>query len=441
MKKVYVRTFGCQMNEYDSDKMVDVLRANDGYERTEDVKEADLILFNTCSVREKAQEKVFSDLGRVRHLKEANPNVMIGVGGCVASQEGKVIISRAPYVDIVFGPQTIHRLPSLLKERRKVGKAQVDISFPEVEKFDNLPTPITTSQSAMVSIMEGCSKYCTFCVVPYTRGEEISRPFQDVLVEVATLAAQGVKEITLLGQNVNAYRYEQESEVIEFATLLDHVSDIPGLERIRFSTSHPKEFSAALIASYRKLPKLVDHVHLPVQSGSNKILEAMKRGYTREEYLNIIKDLKAARGSVSISSDFIVGFPGETDADFEDTMSLVDEVDFDGSYSFMYSPRPGTPAAGLTEHVPLNIKKERLSRLQKKLSQNASRYSQLMIGGEFDVLVEGISKKDPSKLSGRTNNNKVVNFEGQERLIGHTIKIQVTEALPNSLRGIVVTRA
>lgn len=429
------------MNEYDSDKMVDVLRANDGYERTEDVKEADLILFNTCSVREKAQEKVFSDLGRVRHLKEANPNVMIGVGGCVASQEGKVIISRAPYVDIVFGPQTIHRLPSLLKERRKVGKAQVDISFPEVEKFDNLPTPITTSQSAMVSIMEGCSKYCTFCVVPYTRGEEISRPFQDVLVEVATLAAQGVKEITLLGQNVNAYRYEQESEVIEFATLLDHVSDIPGLERIRFSTSHPKEFSAALIASYRKLPKLVDHVHLPVQSGSNKILEAMKRGYTREEYLNIIKDLKAARGSVSISSDFIVGFPGETDADFEDTMSLVDEVDFDGSYSFMYSPRPGTPAAGLTEHVPLNIKKERLSRLQKKLSQNASRYSQLMIGGEFDVLVEGISKKDPSKLSGRTNNNKVVNFEGQERLIGHTIKIQVTEALPNSLRGIVVTRS
>jgi len=317
----------------------------------------------------------------------------------------------------------------------------VDISFPEVEKFDNLPTPITTSQSAMVSIMEGCSKYCTFCVVPYTRGEEISRPFQDVLVEVATLAAQGVKEITLLGQNVNAYRYEQESEVIEFATLLDHVSDIPGLERIRFSTSHPKEFSAALIASYRKLPKLVDHVHLPVQSGSNKILEAMKRGYTREEYLNIIKDLKAARGSVSISSDFIVGFPGETDADFEDTMSLVDEVDFDGSYSFMYSPRPGTPAAGLTEHVPLNIKKERLSRLQKKLSQNASRYSQLMIGGEFDVLVEGISKKDPSKLSGRTNNNKVVNFEGQERLIGHTIKIQVTEALPNSLRGIVVTRS
>ena len=442
MKKVYVRTFGCQMNEYDSDKMVDVLRAHDGYEKTEDVKEADLILFNTCSVREKAQEKVFSDLGRVRHLKEANPNVMIGVGGCVASQEGKVIISRAPYVDIVFGPQTIHRLPSMLKERRKPGKkAQVDISFPEVEKFDNLPTPITTSQSAMVSIMEGCSKYCTFCVVPYTRGEEISRPFEDVLVEVATLAAQGVKEITLLGQNVNAYRYEQDAEVIEFATLLDYVSDIPGLERIRFSTSHPKEFSDALISSYRTLPKLVDHVHLPVQSGSNNILEAMKRGYTREQYIKIIKDLKAARSTVSISSDFIVGFPGETDADFEDTMSLVDEVGFDGSYSFMYSPRPGTPAAGLPNHVPLETKKQRLSRLQTKLSNNASHYSQLMVGGKFDVLVEGVSKKDSSKLSGRTNNNKVVNFEGQERLIGHTIEIQVTEALPNSLRGIVVTRA
>ncbi|MDA1331399.1 MAG: tRNA (N6-isopentenyl adenosine(37)-C2)-methylthiotransferase MiaB [Proteobacteria bacterium] len=440
MKKVYVRTFGCQMNEYDSDKMVDVLRAHDGYEKTEDVKEADLILFNTCSVREKAQEKVFSDLGRIRHLKEANPNLMIGVGGCVASQEGKVILSRAPYVDVVFGPQTIHRLPLLLEKRQKVGKAQVDISFPEVEKFDNLPTPITTGQSAMVSIMEGCSKYCTFCVVPYTRGDEISRPFEDVLVEVATLAAQGVKEITLLGQNVNAYRYEQDAEVIEFATLLDYVSDIPGLERIRFSTSHPKEFSDALIASYRTLPKLVDHVHLPVQSGSNKILEAMKRGYTREQYLRIIKDLKAARGTVSITSDFIVGFPGETDADFEDTMSLVDEVDFDGSFSFMYSPRPGTPAAGLPEHVPLDIKKERLSLLQTKLSQNAIRHSQLMVGGEFDVLVEGASKKDSSKLSGRTNNNKVVNFEGQEHLIGHTIKIQVTEALPNSLRGIVINR-
>ena len=428
------------MNEYDSDKMVDVLRAYDGYEKTTKVEDADLILFNTCSVREKAQEKVFSDLGRVRHLKELNPDVRIGVGGCVASQEGKVIMSRAPYVDLVFGPQTIHRLPSLLAERQKKGKSQIDISFPEVEKFDNLPTPITTSQSAMVSIMEGCSKYCTFCVVPYTRGEEISRPFEDVLVEVATLATQGVKEITLLGQNVNAYYHEQDNEVIDFATLLDYVSEVPGVERIRFTTSHPKEFSAALIDSYRKLPKLVDHVHLPVQSGSDRVLEAMKRGYTRADYIKIIDDLKLARSTVSISSDFIVGFPGETASDFDDTMSLVDEVNFDGSFSFMYSPRPGTPAAALPSHVPLPIKKQRLSQLQDKLSENAFRFNQQMIGGEYDVLVEGVSKKDPSKLSGRTNSNKVINFEGQERLIGHTVKIEVTEALPNSLRGNVITR-
>ncbi|HAT53101.1 tRNA (N6-isopentenyl adenosine(37)-C2)-methylthiotransferase MiaB [Burkholderiales bacterium] len=440
MKKVYVRTFGCQMNEYDSDKMVDVLRAYDGYEKTTKVEDADLILFNTCSVREKAQEKVFSDLGRVRHLKELNPDVRIGVGGCVASQEGKVIMSRAPYVDLVFGPQTIHRLPSLLAERQKKGKSQIDISFPEVEKFDNLPTPITTSQSAMVSIMEGCSKYCTFCVVPYTRGEEISRPFEDVLVEVATLATQGVKEITLLGQNVNAYYHEQDNEAIDFATLLDYVSEVPGVERIRFTTSHPKEFSAALIDSYRKLPKLVDHVHLPVQSGSDRVLEAMKRGYTRADYIKIIDDLKLARSTVSISSDFIVGFPGETASDFDDTMSLVDEVNFDGSFSFMYSPRPGTPAAALPSHVPLPIKKQRLSQLQDKLSENAFRFNQRMIGSEYDVLVEGVSKKDPSKLSGRTNSNKVINFEGQERLIGHTVKIEVTEALPNSLRGNVITR-
>ncbi len=428
------------MNEYDSDKMVDVLRAYDGYEKTTKVEDADLILFNTCSVREKAQEKVFSDLGRVRHLKELNPDVRIGVGGCVASQEGKVIMSRAPYVDLVFGPQTIHRLPSLLAERQKKGKSQIDISFPEVEKFDNLPTPITTSQSAMVSIMEGCSKYCTFCVVPYTRGEEISRPFEDVLVEVATLATQGVKEITLLGQNVNAYYHEQDNEAIDFATLLDYVSEVPGVERIRFTTSHPKEFSAALIDSYRKLPKLVDHVHLPVQSGSDRVLEAMKRGYTRADYIKIIDDLKLARSTVSISSDFIVGFPGETASDFDDTMSLVDEVNFDGSFSFMYSPRPGTPAAALPSHVPLPIKKQRLSQLQDKLSENAFRFNQQMIGGEYDVLVEGVSKKDPSKLSGRTNSNKVINFEGQERLIGHTVKIEVTEALPNSLRGNVITR-
>ena len=428
------------MNEYDSDKMVDVLRAYDGYEKTTKVEDADLILFNTCSVREKAQEKVFSDLGRVRHLKELNPDVRIGVGGCVASQEGKVIMSRAPYVDLVFGPQTIHRLPSLLAERQKKGKSQIDISFPEVEKFDNLPTPITSSQSAMVSIMEGCSKYCTFCVVPYTRGEEISRPFEDVLVEVATLATQGVKAITLLGQNVNAYYHEQDNEAIDFATLLDYVSEVPGVERIRFTTSHPKEFSAALIDSYRKLPKLVDHVHLPVQSGSDRVLEAMKRGYTRADYIKIIDDLKLARSTVSISSDFIVGFPGETASDFDDTMSLVDDVNFDGSFSFMYSPRPGTPAAALPSHVPLPIKKQRLSQLQDKLSENAFRFNQRMIGSEYDVLVEGVSKKDPSKLSGRTNSNKVINFEGQERLIGHTVKIEVTEALPNSLRGNVITR-
>ena len=388
----------------------------------------------------KSAGKVFSDLGRVRHLKELNPDVRIGVGGCVASQEGKVIMSRAPYVDLVFGPQTIHRLPSLLAERQKKGKSQIDISFPEVEKFDNLPTPITTSQSAMVSIMEGCSKYCTFCVVPYTRGEEISRPFEDVLVEVATLATQGVKEITLLGQNVNAYYHEQDNEAIDFATLLDYVSEVPGVERIRFTTSHPKEFSAALIDSYRKLPKLVDHVHLPVQSGSDRVLEAMKRGYTRADYIKIIDDLKLARSTVSISSDFIVGFPGETASDFDDTMSLVDEVNFDGSFSFMYSPRPGTPAAALPSHVPLPIKKQRLSQLQDKLSENAFRFNQRMIGSEYDVLVEGVSKKDPSKLSGRTNSNKVINFEGQERLIGHTVKIEVTEALPNSLRGNVITR-
>ncbi len=428
------------MNEYDSDKIVDVLREYDGYEKTSDAKEADLILFNTCSVREKAQEKVFSDLGRVRRLKEVNPNVRIGVGGCVASQEGNVIMSRAPYVDLIFGPQTIHRLPALLSAREKKGKTQLDISFPEVEKFDNLPISLTTSQSAMVSIMEGCSKYCSFCVVPYTRGEEISRPLEDVLIEVATLTTQGVKEITLLGQNVNAYLYEQKEETIDFVTLLEYISEVPGVERIKYTTSHPKEFSDRLIASYRTMDKLVDHVHLPVQSGSDKILESMKRGYTRLQYLKIIKDLKAARSSVSISSDFIVGFPGETEADFEETISLVDEVDFDGSFSFMYSPRPGTPAAGLPNHVPLSVKKDRLARLQAKLSKNALRYNQLMVGNEYEVFVEGLSKKDSLKLSGRTSNNKVVNFDGQERLIGHTVNVRMTEALPNSLRGEVITR-
>ena len=327
-----------------------------------------------------------------------------------------------------------------MADREEKGKPQLDISFPEVEKFDNLPISLTTSQSAMVSIMEGCSKYCSFCVVPYTRGEEISRPLEDVLVEVATLTTQGVKEITLLGQNVNAYFYEQKDETIDFVTLLEYISEVPGVERIKYTTSHPKEFSDRLIASYRTMDKLVDHVHLPVQSGSDKILESMKRGYTRIQYLKIIKDLKAARSSVSISSDFIVGFPGETEADFEETISLVDEVNFDGSFSFMYSPRPGTPAAALPNHVPLNVKKDRLARLQAKLSKNALRYNQLMVGNEYEVFVEGLSKKDSSKLSGRTSNNKVVNFDGQERLIGHTVNIRMIEALPNSLRGEVITR-
>ncbi len=349
------------MNEYDSEKIVDLMRDHEGYEQTNVPDDADLILFNTCSVREKAQEKVFSDLGRVRRLKEENPNLIIGVGGCVASQEGQAIVSRAPFVDLVFGPQTLHRLPKLLSQRKTSGRSQVDISFPEIEKFDTLPTKLTSSSTAFVSIMEGCSKYCSFCVVPYTRGEEISRPLDDVLVEVATLATQGVREVTLLGQNVNAYMWEQDSETLDFSLLLEHVADVPGIERIRYTTSHPKEFSKALIDCYQSLPKLVDHVHLPVQSGSDKILEAMKRGYTSDHYREIIRDLRTARHSVSIASDFIVGFPGETDKDFEETMRLVEDVDFDGSFSFMYSPRPGTPAAALPNHVPLEVKKKQTS--------------------------------------------------------------------------------
>ena len=393
MKKIFVKTFGCQMNEYDSEKIVDLMRDHEGYEQTNVADDADLILFNTCSVREKAQEKVFSDLGRVRRLKEENPNLIIGVGGCVASQEGQAIVSRAPFVDLVFGPQTLHRLPKLLSQRKTSGRSQVDISFPEIEKFDTLPTKLTSSATAFVSIMEGCSKYCSFCVVPYTRGEEISRPLDDVLVEVATLATQGVREITLLGQNVNAYVWEQDGETFDFPLLLEHVADVPGIERIRYTTSHPKEFSKALIDCYQSLPKLVDHVHLPVQSGSDKILEAMKRGYTSDHYREIIRDLRTARHSVSIASDFIVGFPGETDKDFEETMRLVEDVDFDGSFSFMYSPRPGTPAAALPNHVPLEVKKNRLQRLQDKLNQNSIRYGKAMVGKTYPVLVEGASKK------------------------------------------------
>ncbi|MEL0030921.1 MAG: tRNA (N6-isopentenyl adenosine(37)-C2)-methylthiotransferase MiaB [Betaproteobacteria bacterium] len=440
MKKIFVKTFGCQMNEYDSEKIVDLMRDHEGYEQTNVPDDADLILFNTCSVREKAQEKVFSDLGRVRRLKEENPNLIIGVGGCVASQEGQAIVSRAPFVDLIFGPQTLHRLPKLLSQRKTSGRSQVDISFPEIEKFDTLPTKLTSSSTAFVSIMEGCSKYCSFCVVPYTRGEEISRPLDDVLVEVATLATQGVREVTLLGQNVNAYMWEQDSETLDFSLLLEHVADVPGIERIRYTTSHPKEFSKALIDCYQSLPKLVDHVHLPVQSGSDKILEAMKRGYTSDHYREIIRDLRTARHSVSIASDFIVGFPGETDKDFEETMRLVEDVDFDGSFSFMYSPRPGTPAAALPNHVPLEVKKNRLQRLQDKLNQNSIRYGKAMVGKTYPVLVEGASKKGEGQLTGRTSNNRVVNFEGHNRLTGHMVDIEITESLANSLKGVIVTR-
>jgi len=436
MRKVYIRTFGCQMNEYDSDKMVDILEVENGYEKTTDPAQADLILFNTCSVREKAQEKVFSDLGRVRHLKQDNPELVIGVGGCVASQEGAAIVSRAPYVDIVFGPQTLHRLPQLIEARRREKRPQVDISFPEIEKFDALPPAKVDGYTAFVSIMEGCSKYCSFCVVPYTRGEEVSRPFDDILTDIAGLADQGVREITLLGQNVNAYRgVMDDGEIADFALLLEYVAEIPGIERIRYTTSHPKEFAQRLIDVYARLPKLVDHVHLPVQSGSDRVLAAMKRGYTALEYKSIIRRLRAARPEICIASDFIVGFPGESDADFENTMKLVDDIGFDGSFSFMYSPRPGTPAASLPGQIPLHVKKERLARLQARLNELAGSVSLDMLGTVQNVLIEGSSKKDSSKLAGRTSNNRVVNFAGPSRLHGHMVDVRITEALPHSLRG------
>ncbi|KPK31783.1 MAG: (dimethylallyl)adenosine tRNA methylthiotransferase [Betaproteobacteria bacterium SG8_40] len=436
MKKVYIRTFGCQMNEYDSDKMADILGSANAYEKTDDPEQADVILFNTCSVREKAQEKVFSDLGRVRHLKQDKPDLIIGVGGCVASQEGDAIVARAPFVDVVFGPQTLHRLPQLIEARRKDGRAQVDISFPEVEKFDALPPARVEGCTAFVSIMEGCSKYCSFCVVPYTRGEEVSRPFDDVLTDVAELASQGVREITLLGQNVNAYLGPMEDgEIADFALLLEYVAEIPGIERLRYTTSHPREFSQRLIDAYAQLPKLVDHVHLPVQSGSDRILAAMKRGYTAEQYKSIIRRLRDARPGVCIASDFIVGFPGETDADFEDTMKLVNDVGFDASFSFMYSPRPGTPAASLPDQVPLQVKQSRLARLQARLNELERSVNQSMVGSVQAVLVEGASKKDDSELAGRTSNNRVVNFRGPSRLRGQIIDIRITGALAHSLRG------
>ena len=440
MKKVFIKTFGCQMNEYDSDKMADVLKAAEGYEPTQDVDEADLILFNTCSVREKAQEKVFSDLGRVKHLKKKG--VLIGVGGCVASQEGAAIVERAPYVDIVFGPQTLHRLPRMIEARQQQQRPQVDISFPEIEKFDHLPPARVEGASAFVSIMEGCSKYCSYCVVPYTRGEEVSRPFEDVLVEVAGLAEQGVKEVTLLGQNVNAYRGKMgdSGEIADFALLIEYVAEIPGIERIRYTTSHPNEFTRRLIDVYAKVPQLVNHLHLPVQHGSDRILMAMKRGYTALEYKHTIRQLRAVRPGISLSSDFIVGFPGETEDDFAKTMKLIEDVGYDSSFSFVFSPRPGTPAAALHDDTPQAVKLKRLQHLQATIEDNVQRISASRVGTVQRILVEGPSKKDPSELMGRTECNRIVNFKGQPRLVGQMVDVTITQALPHSLRGEVVVK-
>lgn len=438
-KKVYIKTFGCQMNEYDSAKMADVLSAAQGYTPTLNPDEADLILFNTCSVREKAQEKVFSDLGRVRHLKEKG--VLIGVGGCVASQEGEEIIRRAPFVDVVFGPQTLHRLPQLLAQCRDMGKSQVDISFPEIEKFDHLPPARVEGASAFVSIMEGCSKYCSYCVVPYTRGEEVSRPFEDVLVEIAGLADQGVKEVTLLGQNVNAYRGRMgdTAEIADFALLLEYVADIPGIERIRYTTSHPNEFTPRLIAAYETIDKLVSHLHLPVQHGSDRILMAMKRGYTAMEYKSTVRKLRAIRPDMAMSSDFIVGFPGETEEDFHKMMKLIEDVRFDNSFSFIFSPRPGTPAANLHDDTPHDIKLRRLQEVQNVINHNILDISRERVGTVQRILVEGVSKRDGSELMGRTACNRVVNFAADprqhQRLIGKMLDVRITEARTFTLRA------
>ncbi len=434
--KVYIKTHGCQMNEYDSAKMVDVLKASHGLEVTDNEAEADVVLVNTCSIREKAQEKVFSQLGRWKKLKENNPDVIIGVAGCVASQEGESIIQRAPFVDLVFGPQTIHRLPGLIDQRRRDKRPQVDISFPEIEKFDHLPAPRKDGASAFVSIMEGCSKYCSFCVVPYTRGEEVSRPLDDVMTEIYQLAAQGVREVNLLGQNVNAYRgLAHDGEVIDLAELIHYVAAVDGIERIRFTTSHPMEFSQGLIEAYRDVPKLANYLHLPVQSGSDRVLSMMKRGHTALEYKQKIRRLREVRPDISLSSDFIVGFPGETDKDFADTMQLIRDIRFDQSFSFIYSARPGTPAASMSDTTPLEVKKARLQTLQDTINGFAAEISAAMVGGTQRVLVEGPSKKDPQQLAGRTENNRVVNFDGDRRLIGQMIDVTITEALRNSLRG------
>lgn len=436
MKKVYIRTFGCQMNEYDSDKMLSVLAENEDLEQVSEPDNADIILFNTCSVREKAQEKVFSDLGRVRKLKEKNPNVIIGVGGCVASQEGEYIVERAPYVDVVFGPQTLHRLPQLIDDKKQSGKSQVDISFPEIEKFDHIPAAKVTGGSAFISIMEGCSKYCSFCVVPYTRGEEFSRPLEDVLTEIVGLAQQGVKEINLLGQNVNAYRGEMpDGNICDFAQLLRIVHEVPGIERLRFTTSHPREFSDAIIDCYRDLPKLVSHLHLPIQSGSDRVLSAMKRGYTALEYKSIIRKLRKYRPDLCLSSDFIVGFPGETEAEFEQTLKLVKDIGFDLSFVFIYSPRPGTPAANLPDETPHEEKVRRLEALNELHEAETARVNQAMIGTVQRCLVEGVSKKDPNQMQARTANNRVVNFVGNPRLIHQMVDLTITDAFTFSLRG------
>jgi tRNA-2-methylthio-N6-dimethylallyladenosine synthase len=437
-RKVFIKTFGCQMNEYDSDKMADVLSAAQGYEQTTDIDEADLVVFNTCSVREKAQEKVFSDLGRVKHLKKKG--VQIAVGGCVASQEGVAIIARAPYVDVVFGPQTLHRLPQLLDQRIALKKPQVDISFPEIEKFDHLPPARVEGSSAFVSIMEGCSKYCSYCVVPYTRGEEINRPLDDVLTEVAGLTAQGVKEITLLGQNVNAYRASMgnTAEIADFALLIEYIAEIPGVERIRYTTSHPNEFTQRLIEVYAKVPQLVSHLHLPVQHGSDRILMAMKRGYTAMEYKSTIRKLRAVRPDISMSSDFIVGFPGETEEDFGKLMKLITDIGFDASFSFIFSPRPGTPAANLPDDTPHEVKLRRLQHLQATVEDNVRRIGESRVGTVQRILVEGASRKSAAELMGRTECNRIVNFDAGplgQRLVGQMIDVRITEALPHSLRG------
>ena len=438
-RKLYIKTFGCQMNEYDSEKISDVLAESHNLELTPNPEEADVLLLNTCSIREKAQEKVFSQLGRWKTWKQDKPDLVIGVGGCVASQEGDAIQKRAPYVDVVFGPQTIHRLPDMLNSVGQAHQHVVDISFPEIEKFDHLPEPKAEGPTAFVSIMEGCSKYCSFCVVPYTRGEEVSRPFDDIIAEVAGLAAQGVREVNLLGQNVNAYRgMMEDGEEADLALLINYVAAVDGIDRVRFTTSHPLEFSDRLIQAYAEVPELVSFLHLPVQCGSDRILAAMKRGHTALEYKHIIRQLKAVRADIAISSDFIVGFPGETEQDFEDTMKLIDDINFDQSFSFIYSARPGTPAADLPDNTSLDVKKQRLARLQQDIAARAEQFSKAMIGTVQRVLVEGVSRKSESQMSGRTENNRVVNFDGDASLVGSFVDVEITDAYTNSLQGVIV---